>query len=112
VQIWRSLDEVPADQPASVVAVGVFDGVHFGHRVVVGKAVAHGRALGAPVVVITFDPHPDEIVRPGTHPGFLSTIEQRCALLGELGVDAVCVVPFSRELACSSSASTTKPRSR
>lgn len=99
MQIWRALDEVPADQPPSVVAIGVFDGVHYGHRVVVGKAVAHGRALDAPVVVITFDPHPDEVVRPGTHPGLLSTIEQRCELLGQLGVDAVCVVPFTRELA-------------
>ncbi|MGD9956174.1 MAG: bifunctional riboflavin kinase/FAD synthetase [Candidatus Nanopelagicales bacterium] len=99
MQIWRSLAEVPADQPASVVAIGVFDGVHFGHRVVVGKAVDHGRALDAPVVVITFDPHPDEVVRPGTHPGLLSTIEQRCELLGGLGVDAVCIVPFTRELA-------------
>lgn len=99
MQIWRSLDEVPADQPPSVVAVGVFDGVHYGHRVVVGKAVAHGRALDAPVVVITFDPHPDEVLRPGTHPGLLSTIEQRCELLGLIGADAVCVVPFTRELA-------------
>jgi riboflavin kinase/FMN adenylyltransferase len=99
VTIWRGLDEVPGDQPASVVAIGVFDGVHFGHRVVVGKAVEHGRALGAPVVVITFDPHPDEVVRPGTHPGLLSTVEHRCALLSGLGVDAVCIVPFTRELA-------------
>ena len=99
MQIWRSLDEVPADQPASVVAIGVFDGVHYGHRVVIGKAVAHGRALGAPVVVITFDPHPDEVVRPGTHPGLLSTIEQRCELLAQIGADAVCVVPFTQELA-------------
>jgi riboflavin kinase/FMN adenylyltransferase len=99
VEIWRALDEVPADQPPSVVAIGVFDGVHFGHRVVVGKAVDLGRELGAPVVVITFDPHPDEVVRPGTHPGLLSTVEQRCALLESLGVDAVCVVPFTRELA-------------
>jgi len=99
VQIWRSLDEVPADWPASVVAIGVFDGVHHGHRLVVGRAVAHARELQAPVVVITFDPHPDEVVRPGTHPGFLSTVQQRCELLGSLGVDAVCVVPFTRELA-------------
>ncbi len=99
MQIWRALDEVPDGHPASVVAIGVFDGVHYGHRVVVGKAVDHGRSLGAPVVVITFDPHPDEVVRPGTHPGLLSTVEHRCALLGELGVDAVCIVPFTRELA-------------
>jgi riboflavin kinase/FMN adenylyltransferase len=50
-------------------------------------------------VVVTFDPHPDEVVRPGTHPALLSTIDHRCALLAELGVDAVCILPFSRETA-------------
>jgi riboflavin kinase/FMN adenylyltransferase len=99
VQRWQGLDDVPTDQPRSVVAIGVFDGVHYGHRAVVGKAVAHARRLGAPIVVVTFDPHPDEVVRPGTHPSLLSTIDHRCALLAELGVDAVCILPFSREMA-------------
>jgi riboflavin kinase/FMN adenylyltransferase len=99
VQRWQGLDDVPLDQPRSVVAIGVFDGVHYGHRQVVGKAVAHAHSLGAPSVVITFDPHPDEVVRPGTHPALLSTIDHRCALLAELGADSVCVLPFSRELA-------------
>lgn len=99
MQRWQGLDDVPADQPRSVVAIGVFDGVHSGHRQVIGKAVAHAHALGAPLVVVTFDPHPDEVVRPGTHPALLSTIDHRCALLAELGADAVCVLPFTRELA-------------
>ncbi|MBI1378761.1 MAG: bifunctional riboflavin kinase/FAD synthetase [Frankiales bacterium] len=99
MQRWQGLEDVPDDQPRSVVAIGVFDGVHYGHRQVIGRAVAHGRELGAPVVVVTFDPHPDEVVRPGTHPALLSTVDQRCALLAELGVDAVCVLPFTLELA-------------
>jgi riboflavin kinase/FMN adenylyltransferase len=99
VQRWQGLDDVPAGQPRSVVAIGVFDGVHYGHRKVIGKAVAHAHALGAPSVVITFDPHPDEVVRPGTHPALLSTIDHRCALLAELGADAVCVLPFTHALA-------------
>ncbi len=99
MQRWQDLDDVPADQPASVVAIGVFDGVHYGHRAVIGKAVAHAHTLGAPTVVVTFDPHPDEVVRPGTHPTLLSTIDHRCALMAELGADAVCVLPFTRELA-------------
>jgi len=90
---------VPDDQPRSVVAIGVFDGVHYGHRAVVGRGVAHAHRLGAPLTVVTFDPHPDEVVRPGTHPALLSTIDHRCALLAELGVDAVCILPFTRELA-------------
>ena len=90
---------MPDDQPRSVVAIGVFDGVHYGHRAVVGRGVAHAHRLGAPLTVVTFDPHPDEVVRPGTHPALLSTIDHRCALLAELGVDAVCILPFTRELA-------------
>ena len=99
MQRWQGLDDVPADQPPSVVAIGVFDGVHYGHRAVVRKAVAHAHRLGAPSVVVTFDPHPDEVIRPGTHPALLTTIDHRCSLLAELGADAVCILPFSRELA-------------
>jgi riboflavin kinase/FMN adenylyltransferase len=99
VQRWQGLDDVPADQPPSVVAIGVFDGVHYGHRAVIGKADMHAHRLGVPSVVVTFDPHPDEVIRPGTHPALLSTIDHRCALLAELGVDAVCILPFTRELA-------------
>ena len=95
---------MPVDWPRSVVAIGVFDGVHYGHRTVVGRAVELAHTLGTPSVVITFDPHPDEVVRPGTHPPLLSTIDHRCALLAELGVDAVCVLPFTRELASMSPA--------
>lgn len=99
MQRWNGLDEVPADQPRSVVSIGVFDGVHRGHRSIIGRAVELGRELAAPTVVLTFDPHPSDVVRPGTHPPLLSTIDQRCALLAELGVDAVVVLPFTRELA-------------
>jgi len=99
VQRWQGLEDVPLDQPRSVLALGIFDGVHRGHRAIVGKAVDHAHALGAPSVVITFDPHPSEVVRPGTHPPLLSTIDQRCHLLAGIGVDAVCVLPFTRELA-------------
>jgi riboflavin kinase/FMN adenylyltransferase len=99
VQRWQGLDDVPVDWPRSVVAIGVFDGVHYGHRTVVGKAVELAHRLGTPSVVITFDPHPDEVVRPGTHPPLLSTMDHRCALLADLGVNAVCVLPFTRDLA-------------
>jgi len=99
VQRWQDLSDVPADWPQSVVAIGVFDGVHYGHRTVVGHAVALAHEHGVPTVVITFDPHPDEVVRPGTHPPLLSTLDHRCALMAELGVDAVLVLPFNRDLA-------------
>ena len=99
VQRWNGLAEVPDDQPRSVVCIGVFDGVHRGHRAIISRAVEYAHTLGAPAVVITFDPHPSEVIRPGTHPGLLSSIDQRCELLADLGVDGVCVLPFTLELA-------------
>jgi len=94
---WQGLDEVPADWGESVVTIGEFDGVHRGHRHVVARAAELGRERGLPVVAITFDPHPDEVVRPGSHPPLLSSARRRTELLAGLGVDAVCVLPFTLE---------------
>jgi riboflavin kinase / FMN adenylyltransferase len=102
VRRWHGLDEVPDDWGSSVITIGVFDGVHRGHQRIVARAVELARADAGyggdrqlPVVVVTFDPHPDEIVRPGSHPPFLSTTRRRADLLGGLGADAVCLVPFT-----------------
>jgi riboflavin kinase/FMN adenylyltransferase len=94
---WQGLDEVPDGWGPSVATVGVFDGVHRGHQRVVGRATEVAAGLGLPVVVVTFDPHPDEVIRPGSHPPFLCTARRRAGLLAGLGVDAVCVLPFTRE---------------
>jgi riboflavin kinase / FMN adenylyltransferase len=97
---WQGLDEVPAGWGESVVTIGEFDGVHLGHQRIVARAAELGRERGLPVVAITFDPHPDEVIRPGSHPPFLSSARRRAELLGGLGVDAVCTLhftlPFSR----------------
>jgi riboflavin kinase/FMN adenylyltransferase len=92
---WQGLDEVPAEWGKSVVTIGQFDGVHRGHQSVVARAAEVGRERGLPVVAITFDPHPDEVTRPGSHPPFLCSTRRRAELLGGLGVDAVCVLPFT-----------------
>ena len=63
--------------PASVVPIGIFDGVHRGHQRIIGRAEQIARARHLPVVVITFDPHPDEVIRPGSHPPLLSTPRRR-----------------------------------
>ena len=81
-----------------MVTIGVFDGVHRGHQEVVRRAVAKGRELGLPTVVLTFDPHPSEIIRPGSHPALLTTQRHRAELLAALGVDAVLVLPFTLDL--------------
>jgi riboflavin kinase/FMN adenylyltransferase len=98
VRRWHGLDDVPAGWGRSVVTIGVFDGVHRGHQRLVDRTAAIARELGLPTVVITFDPHPDEVVRPGTHPPLLCTPRRRAELLAGLGVDAVMVLPFTLEL--------------
>jgi riboflavin kinase / FMN adenylyltransferase len=94
---WQGLHDVPATLARSVVTIGVFDGVHRGHRRIIARAGEVAAELGLPLVVVTFDPHPDEVVRPGTHPLLLCTPRFRVELLDRLGVDAVCVLAFSVE---------------
>ncbi|WP_285776507.1 bifunctional riboflavin kinase/FAD synthetase [Microtetraspora sp. NBRC 13810] len=92
---WRGLGDVPDDWGRSVVTIGVFDGVHRGHRRMAERAVALARELGVPSVAVTFDPHPDEVIRPGSRPPRLTSPRRRIELLTELGVDEVCVLPFT-----------------
>ena len=94
---WHGLRDIPPAWGRSVVTIGVFDGVHRGHQRIVAQAVERKAALGLPLVVVTFDPHPDEVIRPGSHPPLLCTPRFRAELLGRLGADAVCVLPFTQE---------------
>ncbi|MBE3000901.1 bifunctional riboflavin kinase/FAD synthetase [Nocardiopsis sp. HNM0947] len=95
---WDGLEGIPSGWGRSVVAVGVFDGVHRGHRAIVGTAAERGRDLGLPVVAVTFEPHPQAVLR-GTGPSVLTPVDRRVELLGRAGADAVVVLPFTKELA-------------
>jgi len=97
MQRWQGPAEVPDDFGPSVVTIGEFDGVHRGHQRIVERARLAAADLRLPVVVVTFDPHPDEVVRPGSHPPLLCTGRRRLELLAGLGVDAVCVIAFTLE---------------
>ncbi|WP_030062519.1 MULTISPECIES: bifunctional riboflavin kinase/FAD synthetase [Streptomyces] len=97
MQRWRGLEEIPGDWGRSVVTIGSFDGVHRGHQLIIGRAVERARELGIPAVVVTFDPHPREVIRPGSHPPLLAPHPRRAELIAELGVDAVLVLPFTTE---------------
>jgi riboflavin kinase / FMN adenylyltransferase len=83
---------------SSVVSLGVFDGVHRGHRLIVARAIVAARDRGLPTVVISFDPHPAAVLRPGSAPLMLTTLERRIALLRSIGADDVVVLPFTQEL--------------
>jgi riboflavin kinase/FMN adenylyltransferase len=97
LQRWRGVEEIPLDLGSSVVTVGVFDGVHRGHQHVIARTVEAAAAAEAQSVVVTFDPHPLEVVRPGSSPVLLSTLERRLELLEELGVEASFVLDFTPE---------------
>lgn len=98
MRTYRALDDVPAGARRTV-AIGTFDGVHRGHRAIIGAAVAHARAHGHESLVLTFDPHPAEIVRPDRAPPRLTSMASQAELIAALGVDALLVLPFTEALA-------------
>ncbi|MEQ3555009.1 bifunctional riboflavin kinase/FAD synthetase [Pseudonocardia nematodicida] len=98
MQRWRGLEAVPPGWGRCVVTIGVFDGVHRGHRMLIDRAVRRARERGLPAVVVTFDPHPAELIRPGTHPARLSTLDRRAELIADAGADVFCVIPFTEQL--------------
>ena len=94
---WRGLEATPGDLGRTVVTVGMYDGVHRGHQSLIGTAVSRARAMGRPCLLLTFDPHPAEVVRPGSHPAILTSLDRKAELVAGLGVDAMCVLPFTPE---------------
>ena len=85
--------ESPSCYRGGFVSIGNFDGVHCGHQAMLASLVRHARADAVPAVVLTFDPHPIELLRPEAAPPRLTTIAHRAELLEKFGVDCVIVVP-------------------
>jgi riboflavin kinase / FMN adenylyltransferase len=94
---WRGLEATPGDLGRTVVTVGMYDGVHRGHQALIGAAVSRARAMRRPCLLLTFDPHPAEVIRPGSHPAILTAMDRKAELVADLGVDAMCVLPFTPE---------------
>ena len=99
MRIVRTLESFPPDARPSVVALGVFDGVHLGHRVILDTAVARARSGGGTAVACTFDRHPAEILQPDRAPLAITTLDERLALMAGTGVALTVVVPFTAALA-------------
>lgn len=95
---WYGLEQVPA-LTRSVVTIGNFDGVHRGHRSVLGAMVADARRLDSTSVAVTFDPHPAKLHRPESAPPLITGLADRLELLAETGLDAALVVHYTREFA-------------
>ncbi|MBA3673139.1 MAG: hypothetical protein H0W68_14105, partial [Gemmatimonadaceae bacterium] len=90
---------LPPDVTGTVATVGTFDGVHLGHRDVIERLVARSRETGLPSLLVTFDPHPLEIVNPAAAPQLLTLGEEKLEVIAETGVDYMAVVPFTASLA-------------
>lgn len=96
---WRGAENAPTGWGRCVATIGQYDGVHLGHQALVRKTVEQARARNLPSLVLTFDPHPREVLQPGAHPPILTGLKRKAELLDECGVDALCVVPFTRTFA-------------
>ena len=83
----------------TVATVGTFDGIHRGHRAVLSEVVRRGRAAGRQSVLVTFDPHPLEVVNPTAAPRLLTLPDEKRALVAVLGIERVEVIAFTTELA-------------
>jgi riboflavin kinase/FMN adenylyltransferase len=97
--VFRSIDELPPGFGPSVVAIGNFDGVHLGHREILSSVVADAKTRNALAVAVTFEPHPEQFLRPDCAPQLITPLDERLRLLTETGVDAVVVLPFDAALA-------------
>ena len=100
MHVVRSLAEFRerTDCRGGCATIGNFDGVHRGHQSMISRLVQHASSAAVPAVVMTFDPPPVELLRPGQVPPRLTTLDQKLELLESCGVDCVLVVATTRDL--------------
>ncbi len=99
VPIFRTLAEIPPGLGPAVAAVGNFDGVHLGHQEILSAAAAEAHSAGVRAVAVTFDPHPEHVLRPAHAPRLITPLVERLRLLRQTGIDAVLVLTFDAALA-------------
>src|SRR5512146_1164740 len=97
MKVYRKLDELPAGL-TTVLSVGNFDGVHRAHQNVLAHNLRRAHELGATSMVVTFDPHPARILRPDVPKKLLTPLPIKLAILEQLGIEAVLVLSFTRDL--------------
>jgi riboflavin kinase / FMN adenylyltransferase len=99
MKVIRSLEALAPEYPAPVVTIGNFDGVHLGHQNLIRDLDARAAKIGGTPTVITFNPHPLQVLAPNNAPLMIQTLEQRIATIESLGIPLVVVVPFDMRLA-------------
>jgi riboflavin kinase/FMN adenylyltransferase len=98
MQTFHHLDDVPRDFGPTLVSVGNFDGVHRAHCHVIDEIVRRAKAGNVHSVVVTFEPHPSRILRPDHNLKLLTPAPEKLRLLEATGIDAVLLLPFTRDL--------------
>lgn len=99
MQILRSIPELSHFPGPLFLAIGVFDGVHLGHQAVISTSAEHARAVNGTPVVVTFDPHPEKILRPEKAPHLLTATPHKIALIRTFGVGHLLIITFNRPFA-------------
>jgi riboflavin kinase/FMN adenylyltransferase len=99
MRIYRSLAEIPPDFGPCALTIGNFDGVHYGHRLILRRLREAAAANGWKASVLTFHPHPTCVVAPERSPRLMTTPEERAALMREEGIEQALILPFTAELA-------------
>ncbi len=97
METLRSTSELSRLPGPLFLAIGVFDGVHLGHQAVISTSAEHARAANGTPVVVTFDPHPEKILRPQAAPHLLTATPHKIALIRELGVAHLLIITFDKK---------------
>lgn len=99
MEIHPSIEGLPEEPIQPVVTLGNFDGIHRGHQAILARIKEEARRLDAPTMVITFHPHPRQVLRPDHELQPLMTLKERLRVLWELDIDHALVIPFDHDFA-------------
>ena len=100
MKVYRGLKDPRLKRSPRSVAIGIFDGVHRGHRKILERALLAARRLRVRPMAVTFEPHPQKVLSGNKHaPKVLMSLEHRLRLFGELGMKETLVIPFTKKFA-------------
>jgi len=97
--IFTNEDKQLPPLPSLCLTLGIYDGVHLGHRKIISRVIERAREIDGTSCVVTFDPHPREVLVPDAAPDLLTSTKRKAELIEALGVDALCLIRFTREFA-------------
>src|SRR5262249_19608799 len=99
MEVLHSISDLSRLRGSLFLAIGVFDGVHRGHQAVISTSADHARAANGTPVVVTFDPHPEKVLRPERAPHLLTATQHKVALIRNLGVGQLLIINFNKQFA-------------